>query len=288
MTCGFCDQRHLGRPQKGRGRLSFGWYGGKFSHLSWILPQLPSCHHYVEPYGGSAAVLLNRIPSPLETYNDIDGEVVNFFRVLRGWERDDLLRVISLTPFSRSEYLESLKPDEDLSDLERARRFYVRTRQVRSGLGQNATPGRWAYCKTSTKRGMSCSASKWLGGIEGLEDVARRLMMVQIECLPALDILKRYDGPDVLFYLDPPYCHDARIGLDAYGPHEMSSEDHTRLADVLKGLQAKVAISGYHSPLMDDLYSGWRISEAPAKKANSSLHSAKRSEVLWMNYDAEA
>jgi len=63
--------------------IAFGWYGGKFSHLSWLLPMLPECHHYCEPFSGSAAVLLNRNPSPVETYNDIDGEVANFFKVLR-------------------------------------------------------------------------------------------------------------------------------------------------------------------------------------------------------------
>jgi DNA adenine methylase len=64
-------------------RIVFGWYGGKFNHLAWLLPLLPECHHYCEPFAGSAAVLLNRQPSPVETYNDIDGEAVNFFRVLR-------------------------------------------------------------------------------------------------------------------------------------------------------------------------------------------------------------
>lgn len=72
-------------PQQRRGKLiAFGWYGGKFSHLDWLLPLLPKCHHYCEPFAGSAAVLLNREPSPVETYNDLDGEVVNFFRALRG------------------------------------------------------------------------------------------------------------------------------------------------------------------------------------------------------------
>ena len=90
-------------PNKGRKKvIAFGWYGGKYSHLDWLLPQLPTCHHYCEPFGGSGAVLLNRVPSPVETYNDLDGEVVNFFRVLRECP-DELIRQIALTPFSRSE-----------------------------------------------------------------------------------------------------------------------------------------------------------------------------------------
>src|SRR5438093_12089810 len=113
--------------------IPFGWYGGKFSHLAWLLPLLPNCHHYCEPFAGSGAVLLNRPPSPVETYNDLDGEVVNFFRVLRD-EKDRLVEAIGLTPFSREEFALACKISPDLSALERARRFYVRARQVRTGL----------------------------------------------------------------------------------------------------------------------------------------------------------
>src|SRR5258708_25193454 len=90
-------------PKAGRKRIAFGWYGGKFSHLDWLLPLLPACHHYCEPFAGSAAVLLNKEPSPVETYNDLDGEVVNFFRVCRD-HGEELTRGIALTPFSREEF----------------------------------------------------------------------------------------------------------------------------------------------------------------------------------------
>src|ERR1700761_5583150 len=108
-----------------RRRIVFGWYGGKFNHLDWLLPLLPEAHHYCEPFSGSGAVLLNRPPSPVETYNDIDGDVVNFFRVLRD-KPDDLIRAIGLTPFSREEFFHAIHDEkEGLSDLELARRFYV-------------------------------------------------------------------------------------------------------------------------------------------------------------------
>ena len=110
--------------------IAFGWYGGKFSHLEWLLPLLPTCHHYCEPFAGSGAVLLNRPPSPVETYNDLDGEVVNFFRVLRQ-EKDRLIEAIGLTPFSREEFMLACQLDPAQPPLERARRFYVRARQVR-------------------------------------------------------------------------------------------------------------------------------------------------------------
>src|SRR5260370_3970984 len=111
--------------------IAFGWYGGKFSHLGWLLPLLPQTTHFCEPFAGSVAVLLNREPSPVETYNDIDGEVANFFRVLRD-QKDQLVEAIGLTPFSREEfYLAVSRSTERLPDLERARRFFVRARQAR-------------------------------------------------------------------------------------------------------------------------------------------------------------
>src|SRR5437588_7157079 len=114
--------------RRGRSLIAFGWYGRKFSHLDWLLPLLRSCHHYCEPFGGSAAVLLNRAPSPVETYNDLDSEVVNFFRVLRD-EREALVEAIGLTPFSRGELTHAVRDSQEgLSDLERARRFYVGAR----------------------------------------------------------------------------------------------------------------------------------------------------------------
>jgi DNA adenine methylase len=113
-----------GKPA-GRKLIAFGWYGGKYSHLDWLLPLLPKCHHYCEPFGGSAAVLLNREPSPIETYNDIDGEVCNFFRVLRE-DKERLIEQIGLTPFSREEFAVACQIDPVVPPMERARRFYVR------------------------------------------------------------------------------------------------------------------------------------------------------------------
>src|SRR5207249_1354239 len=142
-------------------RIAFGWYGGKYSHLDWILPLLPKAHHYCEPFGGSAAILINREPSPLETYNDVDGEVVNFFRVLRD-QKEGLIEAIGLTPFSREEFELAISgPTEGISDLERARRFYVRARQVRTGLAQKASSGRWAHCRLTSRAGMAGAVSRW-------------------------------------------------------------------------------------------------------------------------------
>jgi DNA adenine methylase len=304
-----------------RKHIAFGWYGGKYSHLDWLLPLLPVEHHYCEPFGGSAAVLLNREPAPVETYNDTDSEVVNFFRVLRE-QKDALIYAIGMTPFSREEYVLAIQsngsskapaPEESptgqdadyrrlplfaerraqfhvnvsasteqpLTDLERARRFFVRARQTRTGLAQTASVGRWANCLGTSRAGMAGAVSRWLGSVEELEWIVSRLLRVQIEHDSALNVIRRYDSADTLFYCDPPYPHETRGDAKAY-QYEMTDAEHTALAQLLSSVQGKVAISGYHGELMDDLYRGWRVHEEGAKKAHSVK--TERSETLWTNY----
>ncbi len=279
------DDFALSEPQlhKRRGKLiAFGWYGGKFSHLNWLLPLLPPCHHYCEPFAGSAAVLLNRSPAPVETYNDIDGEVANFFRVLRD-KKDELIEKIGLTPFSREEFYYSVSknPDGVTNEVERARLFYIRARQARTGLAQTASLGRWANCKNTSRAGMSGVVSRWLGSVEDMPYIAQRLLRVQIENRPALEVIKLYDAPNTLFYCDPPYPHSARGDSKAYG-FELSDQDHKSLARALKVCKGMVAISGYRCELMDELYGRWRVIEAPAKLCHSVKKS--RTEALWVNF----
>lgn len=263
-------------------KIAFGWYGGKYSHLDWLLPLLPKTTHYCEPFGGSAAVLLNREPAPVETYNDIDGQVVNFFRVLRD-QKDELIQAIGLTPFSREEFHIAISNDhEGVSDLERARRFFVRARQVRTGLAQTASVGRWAHCKLTSRAGMAGAVSRWLGSVDHLPEIVQRLLRVQIENDQATDIIQRYDSPETLFYCDPPYPHDSRGDSKAYA-YEMTDDEHRQLAGVLRSVKGKVALSGYDCTLMQQLYDDWNCIKAPQKQC----HSVKelRQEVLWVNYD---
>lgn len=265
-------------------KIAFGWYGGKYSHLDWLLPLLPETTHYCDVFGGSAAVLINRKPSPVETYNDIDGEVVNFFRVLRD-DREHLIEAIGLTPFSRQEFELAIQaPEERLSDLERARRFFVRARQVRTGLAQTASSGRWAHCLLTSRAGMAGAVSRWLGSVEGLSEIAQRLLRVQIEHAPAIEIIQRYDSPQTLFYCDPPYPHDSRGDKNAYA-FEMTDDDHRALADVLHQVQGKVALSSYQSDLMTKLYKDWHCIAAPSKMIHSVKQ--KRVELLWVNYPTD-
>jgi DNA adenine methylase len=265
-------------------KIAFGWYGGKYSHLDWLLPLLPYTTHYCEPFGGSAAVLINRHPSPVETFNDIDSEITNFFRVLRD-QKEGLIEAIGLTPFSREEFEDAIdEPTDNLTELERARRFFIRARQVRTGLAQTASSGRWAHCRLTSRAGMAGAVSRWLGSVEGLPEIAQRLIRVQIENAPAIEVIKRYDSKETLFYCDPPYPHDSRGDGNAYG-YEMTDDQHIKLAKVLHSVKGMVAISGYHGKLMDRLYRDWHCTEASSKKVHSVK--APRQEVLWTNYDPQ-
>ena len=265
--------------------IPFGWYGGKFSHLDWLLPLLPDCHHYCEPFAGSGAVLLNREPSPVETFNDLDGEVVNFFRVLRE-EKQRLIEAIGLTPFAREEFAIACEVSPDLTALERARRFFVRARQVRTGLAQTATIGRWANCKNTSRAGMSGVISRWLGSVKDLPAVAERLLRVQIENRPAANIIRLYDSPVTLFYCDPPYVHSTRGDSKAYA-FEMTDAQHKELAEVLNAVQGMVAFSNYQAGILDQLYPApkWHKTVSPERTNHSTKD--KRVEILWTNYNPQ-
>ena len=264
-------------------RIAFGWYGGKFSHLDWLLPLLPKCHHYCEPFAGSGAVLINKEPSSVETYNDIDGEVVNFFKTLRD-KNEELIKAISLTPFSREEYNLAIHGDiKGIDCVERARRFYIKARQTRTGLAQTASLGRWANCKDTSRAGMSGVVSRWLGGIEALDSIAQRLIRVQIENRPAIDILRLYDSERTLFYCDPPYLHETRGDSKAYG-FEMSDVQHLEFSKAVNECKGMVAVSGYDHPTMDKLFKPGKWKKTFGLK--KTIHSTKdtRTEVLWTNY----
>lgn len=275
---------------------AMGYYGGKLSHLSRLLPLLPKCHTYVEPFGGSAAVLLNREPSPVEVYNDLDGGVVNFFRVLR--ERpDELVSALELTPYSRAEFAEACL-DLGGDELERARRFFVRIAQSRANkplttggewsysVGRSAAGASdWKYCISHNKRAMAGAVSAWLTNVDGLSEVTARLRTVQIECLEALDCIRRYDHAGALIYADPPYLPDTR-GDGACYQHEMSKADHVELALELRSCAGQVAVSGYDHPLYETLYAGWfKTTWGARATTNHETVKGSRTEVLWTNYD---
>ena len=281
----FNNRRLIGRASDRRTKMiAFGYYGGKFSHMGFLLLLLPNPFaHFCEPFGGSGAVLINRPPAPVETYNDLDSEVANFFHHLRD-HGDELIRLISLTPFSREELVKACRPEPGLSGIERARRFFVRACKTGRGLAQTSSEGRWAHCVLTSRAGMAGAVSRWLGSVEGLAQIVQRLQRVQIENAPAIEVIRRYDSSETLFYCDPPYPHEARGDSKAYG-YEMTDGEHEELADVIRSAKGAVAVSGYRCPLMDRLYRDWIRVDANTRLCNSSK--GERTESVWTNYDSE-
>ena len=277
--------RRIASKRRTRKMIAFGWYGGKFSHIDFLTPLLPTnATHFCDVFGGSAAVLLNVGPYRVETYNDIDSGLVNFFETLRN-QHGKLIKAIGLTPFSREELALACQPAKNLSKLERARRFYIRARQTRTGLAQTSSEGRWAHCVLTSRAGMAGAVSRWLGSIEGLSEIVQRLQRVQIENAHAIEVIQRYDTPETLFYLDPPYVHSARGDTSAYG-FEMTDEEHRELAECLRGIRGRAVISGYRTPLYDLLFQDWHRVDAAPRRCSSV--GTLRQESAWLNFDPSA
>lgn len=250
--------------------VAFPYYGGKNSKLGFLLPLLPNSERYCEVFGGSAAVLLNREKSREEVFNDINGEVVNFFRVLRE-QPERLLEMLRLTPYARAEFVGALEQPEDA--VEQARRFYVFTRQVRGAHGPYG-PTAW--------RAAAGIGNTWVVSMEGLMEVAARLRSVTFDCDDAFRVIQRYDSPEALFYVDPPYIEGSGDGK-AYRT-AFTLGHHVALANLLHGIKGKAAVSGY-AGLYDQLYADWeRHADVPKVATIGSDEGAIKQEVCWTSY----
>lgn len=243
--------------------------GSKWSMAPWITSKFPPHQTYCEPFFGSGAVFFSKQRSKLETINDIDGEIVNLFRIIR--ERPvELANAIRWTPHAREEYYESYNPADD--DMERARRLVVRLWQGRGGK----TSHRTGWCSMVECNG-PLPGKEWIHIPEKVQVIADRLQGVQIECQPALQIIERYSRPDVLIYADPPYVHRTRT-TTSYR-HEMSDQDHVELLEALDEHPGPVLLSGYDNDLYNERLSHWHKEMQPAKAEGG----ASRIEVLWIN-----
>lgn len=262
------------------------YYGAKVRLAPWIVDLLPPHRTYVETHAGSAAVLFAKAPSVVEVINDTDGNVVTFFRVLRDREAE-LVRALTLTPYARAEYLAADLDDPTLSDIERARRFFVRAHQGFNGAGT----GRWAGWSNGIRNGSTCDTHTVAGVVDRLGAVAERLRRVVIEQRPAVEMIPAYDNPDSVLFVDPPYLESTRRGLNRTQPkdyaHDTSTpDDHRELADVLRQCVGTVLLCGYPSSLYDDLYGDWHRVQREVRQpaANREGRAAQNAtEVLWSN-----
>ncbi len=247
------------------------YYGGKWRIAPAIIGYFPPHYCYCEPYGGGASVLLQKEPAQSEVYNDIESEVVNFFRVLR--ERpDEFIRAINLTPYSREEFDLAYAPADD--PIESARRFYILIWQQRHGA-KGKWRGGWRFTVTTPRS----QIDQWTR-TDHLWQIVARLKQVQIEHDDALNVIARYDAPETLFYVDPPYVQNTRgerWRSNGYR-HEMDDDAHRQLADALHQVVGMVVLSGYAGTLYDKLYDWQQMQLAAVDNAGNTC-----AEVLWIN-----
>lgn len=276
-------------------RPPFTYYGSKGRLAPWIVSLLPEHRLYFEPFCGSAAVLFAKAPSQHEVLNDVSTALTTFFRALRD-QPEDLRRVLALTPYARDEYLAADLNEPGLDDLELARRFFVRTTQSFNGGGTGPAH------RVSWANGMRSSGGSRARGVcqivDGLDLVAARLRGVIVENRSYEHLLELYDGESSVFYVDPPYLGSTRTSLDPEKRrgrdylHDLTTDDqHRDLAERLHACKAAVLLSGYHSPLYDELYGDWCTTEVVVQRpsANRRGHSAApATEVIWSNRDLAA
>ena len=279
------------------------WIGGKGRMISTLLPLFPAHETYVEPFGGAAALLLAKPPARVEVYNDIDSNLVGLFRALRDTP-EDVLVTAALTPYARDSLFWARKHLDDAAQVMIAYRLCFGGKL--SGYGIE---------RTSTRSGMPLSIQNYHRAIERISSLSRRLRDVAIECgsivnTIAIDeettvvradptgLLARYDGPDTLFYLDPPYVASSWTGEKIY-EHIMSDAEHSALLDFISGVKGMVLLSGYPNSLYEKL--GWTsrsFATTCAVAARTDSHGLKgqgtvsleqaRTEMLWMNPAAAA
>jgi DNA adenine methylase len=271
------------RKAEGILRSPLKWHGGKHYVAKRIIALMPPHTHYVEPYAGSLAVLLAKDPEGVsEVVNDLNEDLTNFWMVLQtssGFER--FKRIVEAVPFSEWCWQDAVDyPGRE--PLERAVRFFVHCRQSLAGRMDTFAP----LSKNRTRRGMNEQAAAWLSAVEGLTEVHARLKRVVILNRPATLVIEQQDGPNTLFYIDPPYLHDTRTSTDTYGPYEMDLDAHSKLVNLLREVKGKVMLSGYQ----DELYHilellGWKrhAFDLP-NHAAGGRNKRRMTECVWCNF----
>lgn len=257
-------------------RPALRYHGGKFRLAPWVLKFIPAHRVYVEPFGGGASVLLRKERAHAEVYNDLDGEVVNLFRVIR--EHGELLvSQVALTPFSRDEFKQAYEPSDD--PIEQARRTLIRSYM---GFGSAGASGQSTGFRANSNRSHKTPAHDWAGFPSALASIVDRFRGVVIENRDAMQCMRHHDAAATLHYVDPPYVHSTR-NLRTRAPayrHEMSDDDHRQLAAVLRELRGMVVLSGYPCELYDlELFPDWERHECRALADGAK----KRTEVIWLN-----
>lgn len=265
-----------------KARQPFSWYGGKVSKRKFVIPKLPQTGRYVEPFGGSGVILLNKKSvEGIEVFNDLNENVMTFFRVLRN-SPEKLMQKLQMTPYHEGVYKEAYEvlQSDSVDDLEQAWAFYTR---IMSTYNSTIDSG-FSYATKEVRRDRPQTVSRFYGKVNGLLEIADRLQRVQFMSRDALEVIDRFDkGDDTVFYLDPPYPHETR-NSDAY-EHEMTREQHKEMIEIIRDVDGYVCLSSYRNDLYDSYLSDWQMSEGKERTLGASNSHRKVNECLYMNYD---
>ncbi len=250
--------------------------GSKWRIADQLARMIPEHHTYCEPYFGSGAVFFRKPPSDIELINDLDNNVPNLFKCIRN-DPEKLAGIVAATPYSRFEYEMAFSADET-DDFSKAANFLTVCWQ---GHGFRTNGYRVGWKNDVHGRESMYSLRNWYGLPERILEIAERLRCVQIDNRPALEVIRRFNYPDVFMYIDPPYLLKTRTAKQYR--HEMTDADHEQLLQELVITEAKVMISGYESDMYNDILKGWH-KEAFNSRAE---YGQNRVETVWMNYERQ-
>ncbi|ENT4348514.1 TPA: DNA adenine methylase [Pseudomonas aeruginosa] len=257
------------------------YHGGKFRLAPWIIEHFPPHQAYIEPFGGAAGVLMQKPRSHGEVYNDLDGDIVNLFRVLQSAaQREALVELLVLTPYARDEFERAwIFTDEPV---EQARRTVIRAQMGFGSAG--ASKGTTGF-RIDCYRQYGTAQQLWARYPDQLSAIGKRLAGVLIENRPAIDIMLAHDTAQALHYVDPPYMHDTRVRgaqKGRYYRHELDDDQHAELLSILNQLTGMVVLSGYPSELYQAHLEGWTMNSTSAR-ISAGRGSDTRTECLWIN-----
>jgi DNA adenine methylase len=251
--------------------------GGKYALAKWVISHFPAHETYVELFGGAASILMRKPRSIGEVYNDLNGDVVNVFRILRNREQAaELARLLSLTPYAHEEYKLAYALSDD--PIERARRMIFRSF---AGHGSDSVTRTSAgFRGFKNKQSGVTTAQEWAGFSKEIMIFVERLQGVCIEQRDAIKLIPSFDRPDTLFYADPPYLFSTRSSKGSVRYKcEIGDYEHIQLAEILHQIKGMAIVSGYPSELYEQLYSDWRF----IPKSSHAQNAKKSTECLWLS-----
>ena len=250
--------------------------GSKWKLAKWIIGFFPQHHSYLEPFFGSGAVLFNKPRSNIETINDMDGNVVNLFEWIKR-DPERLAHEIYWTPYARQVYEDAFAAVPEDS-FEKAVNFYIR---LNMGHGFRTTGDKVGWKNDIQGRERAYAAQDWVHLSEKIMQAAERLRGVQIENKAAVELIHRFNYPNVLVYADPPYVLSTRNGKQYR--HEMDNAAHADLLEALLAHEGPVILSGYDNPLYQEMLKDWHQEQKESRTQSLMI----KTETLWMNFEPE-